>query len=480
MATGKQWVARTLITVVSLVVVLVAVAFGVALYLHIPQNAAGLAAKTVCSTHFVAGRNDSAATLMAQDVLPASPALGVVSTSIDEDNKTVTARFLGVVSRRAALLDQRGCVLDADPQPSAKTFAPAPLRADPWPAGDATIPVAGWGVGVDAPALQKAVDAAFVGSGDPLLANARGVAVVHDGRLLIAKDAPGFAPGTPLHGWSMTKTVGAMMLWKKAHEDGLDLSTPVVDAFKPGREPSWVAQWEADDRKKITVADLLYMRDGLANEESYSVTGDVVQMLYGEGDMSGWAAGHPAAHPAGTHWDYLSATANILAAVTRGQFATDQEYWDYTTSALLGPIGVSSATLETDTAGTQAGSSYLWADIRDWARLGELMLQDGKWGGSPVLPPGWRKYATTPSLAQGDGHGYGAQTWLIGDPQAGECKAYPGVPADAIAMEGHWGQIVAMVPSRDAVIVRLGWTFDGTQFAGCKLVSDVLAALPTT
>ena len=46
-------------------------------------------------------------------------------------------------------------------------------------------------------------------------------------------------------------------------------------------------------------------------------------------------------------------------------------------------------------------------------------------------------------------------------------------------MEGHWGQIVAMVPSRDAVIVRLGWTFNGSeQFDGCKFVSDVLGALP--
>jgi CubicO group peptidase (beta-lactamase class C family) len=478
MATGKQWVARTLITLVSLVVVLVAVAFGVALYLHIPQNAAGLAAKTVCSTHFVAGRNDDAATLMAQDVLPASPALGVVSASIDENDKTVTARFLGIVSRRASLLDHRGCVLDADPQPGARVYEPAPARSAAWPAGDATVPQSDWGPGVDAAALQKAVDSAFVGAGDPLRANARGVAVVQGGRLLVAQDAPGFAQGTALHGWSMTKTVAAMMLWKKAQEDGLDLSRPVVDAFKPGRAPAWVAQWRNDDRAKITVADLLYMRDGLANEESYSVTGDVVQMLYGEGDMSGWAADHPTAHPAGTYWNYLSASANILAAVTRGQFATDQEYWDYTKTALLDPIGVNSATLETDTVGTQVGASYLWADIRDWARLGQLMLKDGQWGGTSVLPQGWLAYATTPSQRQGDGQGYGAQTWLIGDPQAGECRGNAGVPADAIAMEGHWGQIVAMVPSRDAVIVRLGWTFDDTQFDECQLVSDVLAALP--
>jgi CubicO group peptidase (beta-lactamase class C family) len=81
-------------------------------------------------------------------------------------------------------------------------------------------------------------------------------------------------------------------------------------------------------------------------------------------------------------------------------------------------------------------------------------------------------------MPEGEGHGYGAQSWLLGDPVAGECRAYPGVPADTIAMEGHWGQLVAMIPSRKTVVVRLGWTFNSDQFDGCQLISDVLSALP--
>ena len=53
-----------------------------------------------------------------------------------------------------------------------------------------------------------------------------------------------------------------------------------------------------------------------------------------------------------------------------------------------------------------------------------------------------------------------------------------GIPADTLAMNGHWGQVVAMVPSRDAVIVRLGWTFRGGQFDSCAFVASVLKALP--
>ena len=240
----------------------------------------------------------------------------------------------------------------------------------------------------------------------------------------------------------------------------------------------WAADWRADDRSKITVADLLYMRTGLDIDEGYLPWDPVVEMLYGQDDMARWAAGHGLQAEPGTHWEYLSAVSNILAQVVRAQFDSDAEYWAYPRSALFDAIGADSATLETDTSGTWVASSYLWASTADWARLGQLMLDDGRWQGKQVLPAGWLALAQTSALPQGEGAGYGAGSWLPGDPVGGECRDTPGVPADTVSMEGHWGQLVAMVPSRGAVIVRLGWTFDSDQFDGCRFVSDVLAALP--
>jgi CubicO group peptidase (beta-lactamase class C family) len=129
--------------------------------------------------------------------------------------------------------------------------------------------------------------------------------------------------------------------------------------------------------------------------------------------------------------------------------------------------------METDARGNWVGSSYLWASIGDWARLGELVLRDGQWGDQQVLPPGWLQRASTPSTP--DGQGYGAMSWLYGNRQAGDCKAYPGVPEDTVAMGGHWGQMVAVVPSKDAVVVRMGWIHGA--YDECKLLSDVLATL---
>ena len=473
-----RWVKRILIGLGSLVLLLLVVVIGGLFWFHIPQNAAGVVAQTVCSAAFVSGRDKPVDELVTSDVTPQSPVLGVVSASIDNDQHTVTAKFLGVVSRTAALQTRRGCVLDAAPDPSAKPYVPVAANPAPWPTGDAPVAAGELStLGVDQVKLTAVLDKAFAGSGDPEGLNARGVAVVQGGKLLVLRDGTGIAPSTALHGWSMTKTVTAMLAWKKFSEGGLDINEPVVKAFPAGRAPAWVADWAKDDRSKITVADLLYMRDGLAMNEGYGPTGDVVQMLYGEQDMSAWAAKHPLDGTPGSSWEYLSGTANILSAVTRAQFATDQEYVDYSYDALFKPIGVTTATLSTDTSGTWVGSSYLWASTADWARLGQLMLKDGSWNGTQVFKPGWVALAGTPAVASGEGRGYGAQTWLPGQPSGGECASTPNYPKDTLLMEGHWGQIVAMVPSKDAVIVRLGWSID-TDFDGCAFVADVAAALP--
>lgn len=471
------WIKRISLSLLALIVVVILVAVIALLHFRIPQNATGMAAQGVCSATFVAGRN-SGQDVFAEDLKPASPAFDLVSTSINQDQRSVTAKFLGVFERRASLLNNRGCVLDEPPQSGAQPFVNKATNSAAWPKGDSAVPPAAAGPGVDDRRLQGVADAAMAGAGDPNGVNARGLAVVQNGKLLALREAKGFENGTPLLGWSMTKTVAAMLYYKRAAEVGLDLQRPVVSAFPAGHEPAWVNEWKQDNRRSITVADMIFMRSGLKISESYEPWGDVVQMLYGAPSMADWAANHPLAHDPGSFWYYTSGGANLLSEITQGQFASNAAYWDYPKQALFDPIGVTSATMETDTSGTWVGSSYLWASVADWARLGQLMLADGKWGDKQVLPPGWLKLASTPALPTGDGHGYGAQTWLAGAKDGGECNTNAGVPTDTMTMDGHWGQVVAMIPSRNAVIVRLGWTVDEDKFDECKFISDVLATLP--
>jgi CubicO group peptidase (beta-lactamase class C family) len=466
---------RRLLTVgLGLVAALVLAALAAALAIGLPRNAAGMAARSVCSGAFVAGRPWH--TVLTDDVLPASPVLRLLGVTVDVAARTVSARFAGGFERRAAHLGLRGCVLDAEPDRAAAPPAALVARRAPWPEGDAPLPPAQWGPRVDAARLQALADEVFVGAGDPAAANARGLAVLHRGRLLVLRHAEGFDATTPLHGWSMTKTVLGMLAHKIAAESGLALDRPVVEAFRPGREPAWAARWRADARERITVQDLLWMRDGLANVEDYAPWGAVPRLLWGGPDVAGRAAAAGAEVPPRTRWRYSSAASNLLARVLRGRFATDPEYWAYARQALFDPIGARTAVLEADADGTWIASSYLWASTADWARLGLVMLQDGRWGARQVLPPGWLARAATSALARGEGLGYGAQTWLVGHPGEGMCRDR-GLPPDAMAMLGHWGQLVAVVPSREVVVVRLGWTLDPSAFRPCQLVAEVLGAV---
>jgi CubicO group peptidase (beta-lactamase class C family) len=470
MAAVKKFFVGLLVVVLLLLALLI----GLLVFFNIPANAAGMAAKAVCSAAFVAGREPDAEALFADDVLPASPALGLVSTSIDTQELTATAKFLGIISRRASLVADRGCVLDLPPDPTARPYAPPPPSDTAWPQGEGTV-----AAGDRNAALQQVVSAAFAGAGDVAAANARGVAVVQGGELLALREGQGFT-NAALHGWSMTKTVGGMLAYDLFARDGVDLGTAVVDAFTryPDREPEWVPGWRTDERRDITIADLVFMRSGLGFDEGYEPWSDTVQMLYGEGNMAQWAADHGPDEPAGQVWEYLSGVSNILADVARAQFPDDDAYWTAVHARILDPIGADSATLETDTNGTQVASSYLWATVADWAKLGQLLLDDGRWEGRQVLAPGFLGLAQQQAVPQGEGAGYSAQAWLPGNPVGGECRDVDGVPDDVVSMEGHWGQLVAAVPSRDAVIVRLGWTFTSGAFDSCGLIRDVLAALP--
>ena len=112
--------------------------------------------------------------------------------------------------------------------------------------------------------------------------------------------------------------------------------------------------------------------------------------------------------------------------------------------------------LETDAAGNFVGSSYSNATARDWARFGLLYFNDGVWKGDTILAKGWVNYTGTPAAAsKGE---YGAQFWL------NRSKTLPDVPEDLFFCDGHRGQRIFIIPSRNLVVVRLGYSGEGFDF----------------
>ena len=67
--------------------------------------------------------------------------------------------------------------------------------------------------------------------------------------------------------------------------------------------------------------------------------------------------------------------------------------------------------------------------------------------------------------------------WLAGAQRGSSCGPEHGLPPDTLMLSGHWGQVVAAIPSREAVIVRLGMTPDRNLFSRCAFVRSILASL---
>jgi CubicO group peptidase (beta-lactamase class C family) len=294
----------------------------------------------------------------------------------------------------------------------------------------------------------------------------RAVVIVYDGRIVGERYAPGLGPDTPLLGWSMTKSVINALVGILVRQGRLAL-----DHAAPIRE------WQSPDdpRHAVTIEHLLRMSSGLRfDEDALAPITDTVHMLLAESDMAAYAIDTPLDDAPGSRWRYSSGTSVILARALRNVIGDDRAYLEFPRRSLFDRIGMSSAVIETDAAGTFVGSSLMWATARDWARFGMLYLADGVWSGERILPDGWVDYTRTPAPAD-PARRYGAHFWL--DVPDGYRATAATLPRDAFHAAGHQGQFVTIVPSRNVVIVRLGGTRHHDAWDQTAFVRDVLAAL---
>jgi len=109
-----------------------------------------------------------------------------------------------------------------------------------------------------------------------------------------------------------------------------------------------------------------------------------------------------------------------------------------------------------------------------------LYLNDGIWNGEQVLPRGWVDYTRKPSNAAPDKGGYGASFWLNTADGTTKNMMWPELPIDAYTCQGSEGQIIAIIPSQNLVIVRLGMTKGGlgAKFDRGKFITNISNAFP--
>lgn len=404
----------------------------------------GYAAKIVCSNVFLANRDPQE--VLALDVqAPGHPLLKFVDVSVDNARETVTAHIFGFFApSKATYRPGLGCanIHDADLRPQLDVPMDAAARI-----ADVNIN----------PSVQSIIEnSALAGLG------MRAIAVLKDGQIIAETYGDSFGADTPLLGWSMTKSVMATLIGMRIAEGKMDFQR---DHLLP--------EWEGDERAKIRLADLLSMQSGLKFNEDYGAVSDVTRMLFLENNMTEFAASLPLEARPGTKFNYSSGTANILSKLYFESFDTPEEALTYAQNVLFQPLGIASATLEADASGIPVGSSYLYANARDWLSIAQLLLDGGRAGDKQLLDEDFVRLMQEPAMAS-DGRYGSAQTWLQ---TAGIKAGTEGIPADAFWMSGHDGQSLIIVPSMDLAIVRLGLTPSRTDYKAPVLQAEIIKAL---
>ncbi len=433
----------------------------------------GFMAQTLCDGVFISGRDPQS--LFAEEMTGKGYELLVFfQARVDREKKRVSASAFGIGGQTAIFRQGLGCTLldgrsEEELDAEAAGLFPAPEQANDdalWPEGD-RVESGALPEGVDGPALDRAIDNLFAEPDPSHPRRTRALVVVHRGRIVAERYAPGFNASMPLIGWSIGKGLANALI-------GLRVKDGKLAPTDTGLMPEW--RGKDDPRRAITLDQLMRMTSGLAFDESYGDTdSDVVRMLFAEGDKAAFAANKPLLFPPGTHFAYSSGTTTILAGILRQTFAEERDYLAYPRLRLFGPLGMRSAVLEPDASGTFAASSFFFATARDFARLGLLFLHDGVWNGRRILPEGWVAYSLIPTAISPEAE-YGAHLWLKlpDSPRGGE----PPMPDDAYYMLGHDQQIIAVVPSRDLVIVRLGLTREGGDWDTARELAPIVAAFP--
>lgn len=427
--------------------------------------ATGIVAHDVCAKTFVSGFEPQA---VFDEILTWTSFRRVrwgLSQRTDRDAGQVTVSFAGLIRSRAVHRAGQGCTLlrgSAVPYPIAHSSEPAPplsLRAAAF-AGPSRVVSSN-------PQLAAAVQRGFEEPPAPPLRRTKAIVVVKDGRVIAEQYADGIDVTTPLLGYSLTKSVANALA-------GILVRQGRIDTSKPAPIAAWLQPGDA--RRAITIEQLMRMSTGLALDETNSGFDPSSRIFFLETDFAAASARAKPIAPPNTRYAYSSPSTLLLARIIGDTLGSKPEqFLAFAHRELFDPLGMRTVTLEFDVAGTWNGSSNMFASARDWARFGQLYLDDGVIDGRRILPGGWVDFSARPTL----GTHYGAGFFTMrGDAPWARRWAELGIPKDAFFGTGHLGQRLIVLPSQRIVIARLGDSIGPSgDIAGfARLVADVIAA----
>ena len=434
-------------------------------------------AKTMCSAVFIMGYDvEFAAEHVGYFSGPYEERAKVGKPVVDKVKKSVSITLPNGVVRTAIYTGGQGCItlpegsdkLSFAPRPIKSTLPPANTRD--WPMGD-RLSKAAPPAGVDAATIKAAIEAAF----SMPEAETTAFVVTYKGQLVGERYGEGITPTTPLESWSMGKSVTSTIMGTLVHKG-------VYSLEQPAPIPEW--QGASDPRARIKIQDILRMSSGIRikapGDPDYDPKGTYPDHLYlytGGVDSFKYAATRPRQWPPNTVGRYRNTDPVLINYLNKlGAEKLKEDYLSYPQRNLWDKIGVRTMVMETDPFGNYLTQGYEYMSGRDWARLGNLYLDNGVApGGERILPDYYAEFVSTlaPAWVADQRPVYGGFFWINGD------GAWP-IPKEAYSMNGAGGQQAWIIPSHDLVVVRLG-NFKGQRHVRStlgKALEILMAAVP--
>ncbi len=274
-------------------------------------------------------------------------------------------------------------------------------------------------------------------------AKAHAIQIYRHGCLVADHGVPG---DTPMPLFSASKGVTAVAVGRAVTLGYFGIDDP-LGKFFPAADAEHAA---------ITVRQVLNQTTGL----HFSWPADIAVIAT---DAIERTLSSPVRFAPGTTFQYAQAVLSLLPKII--EITTGIDYQRFVDEQVMSPLGIERGDWVwlRDRAGTTSVAGGLAMRPADLARIGQMLLREGSWGGQRLIDPEFLRQAVTPTPANG---GYGFLWWL----NAGETyrgvnvpmpveyphRLFPGLPHDAYAFSGALGQFLVVIPSRDMVIVRLG------------------------
>ena len=267
-----------------------------------------------------------------------------------------------------------------------------------------------------------------------------GLVLVQNREIIVEKYWSGYSDSSLSNSFSVAKSITSLLIGAAIHEGKIASVNDPVGKYLP--------EFNEGEKAKVKIVDLLTMSSGSNWNESYAnPLSETTELYYGT-NVYKTATRVNIVKPPGTYHAYKSGDTQLLGLIV--EKATGKSLSVYAAEKIWQPLGAEHAALWSidKPNGNEKAYCCFNSNARDFARLGQLMLDSGKINGRAVIDSAFFRKSVAPCKIIDENNMpcnyYGYQWWIIPGRQ------------DIFYARGILGQYIICIPARNMVIVRLG------------------------